>query len=192
VQEYNRAEAFLTNPQGLSWSELVPSDVVIVDVDGNKIEGTHNVEPTAFFIHGRIHKEKKNAACIMHTHMPFAMRFYNRVAYDSEYGGLALNSEEGDRICSKLAQADVLFMANHGVLICGESVASVFDDMYYLERACTVQVLAQSTGRPLRRVPEAVALRTARQFEAERQQSRMHLEALKKTLERLSPGWSEL
>jgi ribulose-5-phosphate 4-epimerase/fuculose-1-phosphate aldolase len=210
VQEYNGAEAFLINPQGVSWSELVPSDLVIVDVDGNKIEGTHNVEPTAFFIHGRIHKEKKNAACIMHTHMPFAtsltllqdgelewvsqnsLRFYNRVAYDSEYGGLALDSEEGDRICSKLAQADVLFMANHGVLICGESVASVFDDMYYLERACTVQVLAQSTGRPLRRVPEAVALRTARQFEAERQQSRMHLEALKKTLERLSPGWSEL
>jgi ribulose-5-phosphate 4-epimerase/fuculose-1-phosphate aldolase len=121
-----------------------------------------------------------------------ALRFYNRVAYDSDYGGLALDAKEGDRICSKLVDADLLFMANHGVLICGESVANVFDDMYYLERACTVQILAQSTGQPFRYVPEDVALRTARQFQAERQQSAMHLEALKKTLERISPGWSTL
>jgi ribulose-5-phosphate 4-epimerase/fuculose-1-phosphate aldolase len=62
-------------------------------------------------------------------------------------------------------------MVNHGVLICGESVANVFDGMYYLERACTAQVLAQSTGQPLRYVPEDVALRTAQQFQTERQQS---------------------
>ena len=210
LPDYDGVEAFLINPPGIHWTDIVPSDLVTVDLSGNKLEGTHDVEPAAFFIHGRIHKAKPNAVCIMRTHMPFAtsltllrdgklewvsqnaLRFYNRVAYDSDHGGLALDPKEGDRICSKLVNADLLFMANHGVLICGESVANVFDGMYYLERACTVQVLAQSTGQPFRYVPEDVALRTAQQFQAERQQSAMHLEALKKTLERISLGWSTL
>ncbi|MEO6911585.1 MAG: aldolase [Edaphobacter sp.] len=202
------AEVFLINPQGIHWSDISPSDIVTVDVDGNKLDGRCDVEPTAFFIHGRIHRAKKNARCIMHTHMPYAtaltlledghlewvsqnsLRYYDRVAYDTEYGGLALDSQEGDRICGKLANADILFMANHGVAICAETIANAFDDLYYLERACTVQVLAQSTGKPLRFISPEVAARTARQFEQERQQSSLHFEALKRNLDRVSPGWS--
>jgi ribulose-5-phosphate 4-epimerase/fuculose-1-phosphate aldolase len=200
-------DAFLINPQGLLWSEILPSDLVMVDVHGAKLQGKHNVEPTAFFIHGRIHKAKANARCIMHTHMPYAtaltllddgrlewvsqnsLRFYNRVAYDSQYRGLALDDAEGDRICGKLADADVLFMANHGVLVCAESAAYAFDDLYYLERACMVQVLAQSTGRPLRYVSAEVAALTSRQFDGERQQSTLHFEALKRSLSAREPGW---
>jgi ribulose-5-phosphate 4-epimerase/fuculose-1-phosphate aldolase len=202
------AEAFLINPQGLHWTEITPSDLVTVDVNGQKLDGKHDVEPTAFFIHGRIHNAKKTARCVLHTHMPYAtaltlledgelewvsqnaLRFYGRIAYDTEYGGLALDLEEGDRICSKLAQADVLFMANHGVLLCGDTVANVFDDLYYLERACTVQVLAQSTGKKLRQIPEAIARSTSEQFAHERQQSKLHFDALKRVLDRMSPGWS--
>jgi ribulose-5-phosphate 4-epimerase/fuculose-1-phosphate aldolase len=204
------AEAFLINPQGVHWSDVVPSDIVTVDVHGNKLDGHRNVEPTAFFIHGCVHKAKKNARCIMHTHMPYAtaltlledghlewasqnsLRYYGRVAYDAEYGGLALDDKEGDRITSKLVDADILFMTNHGVLLCGETIANVFDDLYYLERACTVQVLAQSTGKKLRLIPDHVAAQTARQFEQERQQSYMHFDALKLHLDRISPGWSTL
>jgi ribulose-5-phosphate 4-epimerase/fuculose-1-phosphate aldolase len=200
-------EAFLINPQGLQWSEILPSDMVMVDVNGNKLQGKHSVEPTAFFIHGRIHKAKANARCIMHTHMPYAtaltlledgrlewvsqnsLRFYDRVAYDSEYRGLALDDSEGDRICGKLADADVLFMANHGVLICAETAAYAFDDLYYLERACMVQVLAQSTGKALRRVSSEVASLTTRQFAGERQQSTLHFEALKKSLSKKDSNW---
>jgi ribulose-5-phosphate 4-epimerase/fuculose-1-phosphate aldolase len=203
------AEAFLINPQGLHWSEITPSDLVTLDVNGQKLDGKHDVEPTAFFIHGCIHRAKKKAQCILHTHMPYAtaltllakgelewvsqnaLRFYGRIPYDAEYGGLALDSGEGDRICSKLAQADVLFMANHGVLLCGDTVANVFDDLYYLERACTVQVLAQSTGKKLRRIPEAIARSTAEQLLREWQQSTLHFDALKRMLDRISPGWSD-
>src|SRR3954447_14366442 len=66
------SDAFLINPQGLQWSEILPSDLVMVDVHGAKLQGKHSVEPTAFFIHGRIHKAKASARCIMHTHMPYA------------------------------------------------------------------------------------------------------------------------
>jgi ribulose-5-phosphate 4-epimerase/fuculose-1-phosphate aldolase len=203
-------EAFLINPQGVHWSDVVPSDIVIVDLHGNKLDGHRNVEPTAFFIHGCVHQAKTNARCIMHTHMPYAtaltlledgrlewasqnsLRYYGRTAYDSVYNGLALDPDEGNRITSKLVDADILFMANHGVLICGESVANVFDDLYYLERACTAQVLAQSTGRKLRLISDKVARETAQQFEQERQQSTLHFEAMKLHLDRISPGWSAL
>jgi len=202
-------DAFLLNPQGVHWLDVVPADIVTVDGNGNKVDGHRDVEPTAFFIHGCIHKAKKRARCVMHTHMPYAtaltlledgelewvsqnsLRYYGRVAYDTEYGGLALDEMEGDRIVSKLADADVMFMANHGVLLCGETVANVFDDLYYLERACMVQVLAQSTGKPLRRIQDSVARMTAKQFEQERQQSAMHFEAMKLRLERMSPGWAD-
>ena len=201
------SDAFLINPQGLLWSEILPSDLVLVDVNGQKLQGKHNVEPTAFFIHGRIHKAKVRARCIMHTHMPYAtaltlleddhlewvsqnsLRFYDRVAYDREYRGLALDDTEGDRICGQLSNADVLFMANHGVLVCAESVAYAFDDLYYLERACLVQILAQSTGKPLRSIPADVAALTARQMMEERQQSTLHFEALKRSLNRRDAKW---
>jgi ribulose-5-phosphate 4-epimerase/fuculose-1-phosphate aldolase len=200
-------DAFLINPQGFLWSEILPADLVLVDVDGKKLQGKHDIEPTAFFIHGRIHRAKTSARCIMHTHMPYAtaltllddgrldwmsqnsLRFYDRVAYDPQYRGLALDDAEGDRICSQLAGADILFMANHGVLVCAESVAYAFDDLYYLERACIVQVLAQSTGKSLRNISADVAALTARQFSGERQQSTLHFEASKTSLIVREPRW---
>lgn len=113
------------------------------------------------------------------------------MAYDGEYNGLALDDAEGDRLCSKLAAADVIFLANHGVIVCGESVAAAFDDLYYLERACMVQLLAESTGRPLRTIPAEVASKAAQQIAGEKQQAVMHFEALKRILNQKEPGWSD-
>jgi ribulose-5-phosphate 4-epimerase/fuculose-1-phosphate aldolase len=77
------------------------------------------------------------------------------------------------------------------VMVCGDTIANVFDDLYYLERAAMVQVLAQSTGRALRLIPEDIAARTAAQHAQERQQSVLHLEALKRRLDQTDPGWSQ-
>jgi len=203
-------DRFLINPQGLHWSEITPADILLIDGKGQVIEGRHTVEPTAFFIHARIHGSKRAPACVLHTHMPFAtsltlleggrleaasqnaLRFYGRVAYDEEYNGLVLDDAEGDRIASRMNGADVLFLANHGVIVCGDNVAWAFDDLYYLERACMVQVLAQGTGKHLKRLSHGVASATAKQMHAERQQSDLHLAALKRLLDRDEPGWSKL
>ena len=71
-------------------------------------------------------------------------------------------------------------------------MAYAFDDLYYLERCCMVQVLAKSTGGKLKRVPEKTVAEVARQIESERQQSVLHFEALKRLLDRNEPGWSRL
>ena len=198
---------FLINPQGLHWSEVTASDLVVVDAHGRKLSGRHSVEPTAFFIHGAIHRGKPAAHCVLHTHMPYAtaltviergrvewvsqnaLKFYGRIAYDENYNGLALDEDEGDRMCAQLATADILFLANHGVIVTGTRIASAFDDLYYLERACMLQVLAMGTGRALRAVPDAIAAKTGRQMAEESAQAGFHFEALKRLLDRDEPGW---
>ena len=198
---------FLINPQGLHWSEVTTADLVVVDAQGRKVSGRHNVEPTAFFIHGSIHRGKPSAKCVLHTHMPYAtaltvihggrlewasqnsLKFYDRVAYDDNYNGLALDDAEGSRMCAQLGDADVLFLANHGIIVTGRDMASAFDDLYYLERACMLQVMAMGTGEPLRMVSESVAMKTGRQMAEESQQAALHFAALKRLLDRDEPGW---
>jgi len=201
---------FLINPQGLHWSEVTPADLVMVDAQGNKVAGRHEVEPTAFFIHGAAHRSKPGAKCVLHTHMPYAtsltvvqggrleaasqvaLKFHGRTAYDEAYNGLALDAAEGARIVAGLKNADVLFLANHGVIVTGPSVDLAFDDLYYLERACMLQVLGLGSGRPLRIVPEEIARQTAAQMMGDDTQARLHFTALKRLLDRDEPGWSKL
>jgi len=200
-------DRFLINPQGFHWSEITPGDLVVVDEAGKVLAGKHHVEPTAFFIHSRVHLRCRKKV-VLHTHMPFAtslviveggrleiganqnaMRFFGRVAYDEGYGGVALSDNEGDRLSAALGGAEIMFMAHHGVLVCGDRMDYAFDDLYYLERSCMVQVLAQSTGRPLRNQPDEVCAQVAKQIGGERQQSELHFEALKRLLDRDEPGW---
>jgi ribulose-5-phosphate 4-epimerase/fuculose-1-phosphate aldolase len=203
-------DRFLINPQGLHWSEITAGDLLVVAADGQVVEGRHALEPTAFHIHAAIHRALPDAACVMHTHMPYAtaltvledarlewisqnaLRFHGRVAYEDAYNGLALDTQEGARLAAKLHAADVLFLANHGVIVRGPSVAQAFDDLYYLERACMLQVTAQATGKRLRIVPPEVAAHTARQMAGESQQALLHLRALARILDRESPEWRQM
>lgn len=189
---------FLLNPRGLLWSEVQAEDIVMVDAGGAKLAGRHEVEPTAMFIHGAIHRIA-GKACVLHTHMPYAtaltctsdraldtalsqnaMRFHGRIAVDAQYNGLALGPAEGERIAHAMAGADIAFLGNHGVVVCGQRMDYAYDDLYYLERACMVQVLAASTGRQLVPVDAALAQRVSDQALGERLQSELFFEALRR------------
>ena len=206
------ADRYLINPQGMHWSEVTAGDILLIDGSGRVIEGRHAIEPTAFFIHSHIHKANAHARCVLHTHMPFAtaltlleggrlewcnqnaLRFWNRVAYDDQYNGVALDDAEGRRIAAGLNGRDVMFMASHGVTVVGASIAWTFDDLYYLERACMHQVLAVqgAGGKPLRRIPDALCERVAAQIAGERQQSDLFFESIKRMLDRDEAGWRAL
>jgi ribulose-5-phosphate 4-epimerase/fuculose-1-phosphate aldolase len=191
---------FLINPRGLMWQEVQAADIVMIDRQGQVLAGRHAVEPTAMFIHAAIHR-LCNQACVLHTHMPHAtaltltrdralntclsqnaMRFHGRIAVDAHYNGLALDVAEGERIARAMQQADVVFLGNHGVVVCGPRIDHAYDDLYYLERACQQQVLAQSTGVPLSPVPAAMAERVMRQTLGERLQAELFFEALRRRL----------
>ncbi|AVS88689.1 hypothetical protein C8238_10965 [Paracidovorax avenae] len=191
---------FLLNPRGLMWSEVFEDDIVLVDTQGAVLAGRHPVEPTAMFIHAALHQLGRHA-CVLHTHMPFAtalaltecggldttlsqnaIRFHGRVAIDRHYNGLALDASEGRRIAAAMGGCDVGFLGNHGVVVCGARIDHAYDDLYYLERACQAEVLARSTGSPLRPVAPSLAAEVARQTLGERLQSELFFEALRRTL----------
>jgi ribulose-5-phosphate 4-epimerase/fuculose-1-phosphate aldolase len=191
---------FLINPRGLHWSEIGAEDIVLVDEHGTVLQGRHRVEPTAMFIHAAAHRITGQAV-VLHTHMPYAtaltmttdraldtcasqgaMRFHGRVGIDTGYNGLALDWAEGERIARSMQGKDVAFLANHGVIVCGATIAHAYDDLYYLERVCMHQVLAMSTGRPLARVDEGLSAHVAKQIQGEREQSDLYFEALRRML----------
>lgn len=200
-------ERFLINPWGWHWSEITASSLVMCDRDGKKLEGAGEVEPTAMFIHARVHQKAPQARCVLHTHMPHALalcmieegrlamteqnalRFHDRIAYDDDYNGLALSNDEGDRIARALGNRSIAFLASHGVVVVGPSVAEAFDDLYYLERACKAQVLARSTGGRLRTVKPAIVEKTAQEIASEKAQCYRHFEALKRILDREEPDY---
>ena len=191
---------FLLNPRGLLWSEVQADDIVMVDAHGERLAGRHAIEPTAMFIHGAIHRLCRQA-CVLHTHMPHAtaltlttdrrldtalsqsaMRFHGRIAADEHYNGLALDITEGERIARAMQGADVAFLGNHGVVVCGARIDHAYDDLYYLERASQLQVLAASTGRDRLPVAADMARRVCEQTLGDRTQSELFFEALRRSV----------
>lgn len=203
-----RGERFLINPYGWHWSEITASSLVLCDSEGNVLEGENEVEDSAFFIHSRVHRAAPHAICILHTHMPYttaltlledgrlemceqnALMFDERIAYDDEYSGLALDAGEGDRLAAKLGNRSVMMMASHGVLVTGLSVAEAFNDLYYLERASKFQILARSTGGKLRTIAKEVRELCRQQFVSEREKvADRHFGALRRMLDVEEPNY---
>ena len=203
-----QGDRFLINPYGWHWSEITASSLVLADDKGNVLEGSNAIEDSAFFIHSRVHIEVPSARVVLHNHMPYttaltlledghlemceqnALQFDGRIAYDDEYNGLALDSNEGDRIANKMGEDSILFIACHGVIVTGESVARAFTDLYYLERASMFQVLARSTGSNLRQISDSVREATRGQMDKELPLiGERHFSALRRILDREEPDY---
>jgi ribulose-5-phosphate 4-epimerase/fuculose-1-phosphate aldolase len=207
-------DRYLQIPLGLHWSEVTASCLMEISYDGRLLSGTGDIEQSAFCIHAPIHRMIPSAACVLHTHMPFAsaltrldeprieaigqteIAFLDCVAYDEKYTGLAVDPAEGERLAEVLGPKKVLFMANHGVLVVGETVAEAYDRLYYLERACQVQLYAMWTHRKLKHVPEAIVEHTLCQYAASptyqgKPACEHHFAALKRLLDRREPDYSD-
>lgn len=199
---------FLINPRRLHWSEVTASGLLLVDDNGALIEGDEPPEASAFYIHWRLHKAAPQAKCVLHTHMPYAtaltmledptllplsqtsLMFHNEVSYDTAFNGLAGHREEGDRIATALGNRSTLFLANHGVIVTGGTVPLAWNRLYYLERAAMHQVMALSTGKPLRVLPEDMAGKTRQQLnEDEADMAENHFRSVHRILERECPEY---
>lgn len=170
-------DLFLVNPYGYAFPEVTAQNLLVCDFAGIVVDGDGEPEATAFYIHARLHKQLPRVKIAFHTHMPHAtalcllqgppllwlgqtaLKFYGRTAVDEDYNGLALDASEGDRIASVMGDADILFLKNHGVIVAAPTIAEAWDDLYYLERAAQVQLLAMATQRELKPVPHAIAQR---------------------------------
>jgi ribulose-5-phosphate 4-epimerase/fuculose-1-phosphate aldolase len=194
---------FLMNPNQVHFSRIKASDLLFLDANDPKtLEGPDAPDPTAWGLHGSIHRRCPHARCAMHVHSIFATvlasladstlppidkntaTFYDRYVIDDHFGGLAFE-EEGERCAAALSdpKKKVMIMGNHGVMVIGDTVAEVFNRLYYFERAAETYIRALQTGQPLRVLSHEIAEKTARELEEYPEQDTRHLAELKAILD---------
>ena len=194
---------FLMNPNQMHFSRIKASDMIVVDAnDPDTLSGPNAPDPTAWGLHGGIHRHCPHARCAMHVHSIHATvlasladsrlppidqncaTFYNRYVIDDGYGGLAFE-EEGERCAALLTdpKKKVMIMGNHGIMIIGATVADTFNRLYYFERAAETYIRALQTGQPLRVLPDDIAEKTAQELEDYPEQDERHLSELKAILD---------
>lgn len=174
---------FLLNPYGMMFDEVTASNLVKIDLQGNKVtDSSYLINPAGFTIHSAVHEAREDALCVMHLHtrngiavsaqkdglLPLsqqAMFALGSLAYH-DYEGLALDEEEKPRLVADLGNKKYLVLRNHGLLTVGRTVAEAFLGMFMLERACEIQILAQSGGGELLPIPKEIIGRVASQMDA--------------------------
>ncbi len=193
---------FLMNPNQMHFARIKASDMLLIDAnDPDTLKGPNAPDPTAWGLHGAIHRHCPRARCAMHVHSIHATvlasladsrllpidqntaTFFNRYVIDDQYGGLAFE-EEGER-CAQLfsdPKHNVMIMGNHGVMVIGDTVADTFNRMYYFERSAETYIRALQTGQPLRILSDEVAEKTAQELEEYPEQADKHLNELKEIL----------
>jgi ribulose-5-phosphate 4-epimerase/fuculose-1-phosphate aldolase len=201
---------FLINPRGKHFSRMRASDLLLLDTeDASTLDGPNAPDPTAWYIHSRVHANCPQARCIMHLHPRYAtalaslkdslmlpidqntMRFFGKLSIDEGFGGMGLSDDEGNRLASLLGDNNVLLMGNHGVLVAADTVAMALDEMYYFERACETLMIAYASGKELRVVSDNVATVTQRQWAEYGQLAIDHLAEVRAILDEEEPHYRD-
>lgn len=201
---------FLINPNGRHFSRIKASDLLELDAgDPETMNRPDAPDPTAWGLHGSIHRALPHARCLMHVHSIHATvlasladsrlpaidqntaMFFDRQVVDEHYGGMAFE-EEGARCAHLLAdpKISVMIMGNHGVLVVGRTVAETFNRLYYFERAAETYIRALQTGKALRVLPDAVAEKTAQEWETYPAFATLHLREMKAILDEEGSDYS--
>jgi ribulose-5-phosphate 4-epimerase/fuculose-1-phosphate aldolase len=173
-------QQFLINPRWQRFEAIRASDLLLVDARDDQVMTRPNApDPSAWSIHRALHATHPSARVVLHVHPPYSTalacledptiypidqntaRYFRRFAIDDNYGGIADDPAEGQRIASVLGTHRTMLLGNHGVLVVAPTVAEAYDDLYYLERACRTLILAYSSGRPLRILPDEIAEKVA-------------------------------
>jgi len=201
---------FLMNPKWRHFSTIKASDLLLLDVnDDSVMDGPDAPDPSAWCIHGTIHRTQPNARVLLHCHPKYATalatlkdptmlpidqntaRFYGKVAVDLGFGGIADEAEEGLRIARALGNHSTMLMGNHGVTTTSQTVAEAFEDLYFFERAAETLMLAYASGQPLNVLSDDLAAKTAEDWVAYKESGIAHFEQLKDMLDRTDPSYRD-
>ncbi len=194
---------FLMNPNQMHFSRIRASDLLLLDAnDPETLDRPGAPDPTAWGLHGSVHRGCPHHRCLMHVHSIYSTglacladstlppidqntaTFFNRYVVDENFGGLAFD-EEGARCAAALQdpKKKVMIMGNHGVLVMGDSVADTFNRLYYFERAAETYIRALQCNVPLRVLSDEIAEKTAQELEDYPGQAERHLAELKAILD---------
>jgi ribulose-5-phosphate 4-epimerase/fuculose-1-phosphate aldolase len=201
---------FLINPFGLRYDEVTASNLVKIDLDGNKVDGSpHRVNPAGFVLHSTIHAGVDDAHCVMHTHTTagsavacsaaglswdnfYSAQLHDRVAYH-DFEGITVHADEGPRVLRSIGGRPAVILRNHGLLSWGRSIPAAFAVLWTLQRACEIQVAGAALG-PTVPVSEAVrrkASADALQFDPRYGGGQDVFDALVRQVDRVDPSYRD-
>lgn len=200
---------FLINPFGLMFDEVCASDLIVVDLQGKVISGNSPYNPAGFTIHSAVHLAREDAHCVIHTHtlagmavaaseqglLPLnqiSLEYYNRVGYH-DYEGVAFNLDERSRLQTSLGNNSALILRSHGLLSVGATVADAFQIMYYLNRACEIQLTASQLAilGQVRQVEPALCQHVSQQFQSVEHERQIVWQAWLRKLDRIDPSYKD-
>ena len=200
---------FLINPYGLHYSEVTASNLVKVDLEGNVIGSTlFPVNRAGIVIHTAIHAARPDVHCIAHTHTTAGMavacsqeglrtdNFYsallnNHIAYHA-FEGITVMEDEKKRLVSNLGDKSLMILENHGLLSTGRSIAEAFVNLWGMQRACEIQTLADSTGRPSIQINDAILAKSEHLAAIQSMgepAGRLEFEAFTRLIEKIDPTY---
>jgi ribulose-5-phosphate 4-epimerase/fuculose-1-phosphate aldolase len=200
---------FLINPYGMMFDEITASSLVKIDLRARKVvESAYDINPAGFTIHSAVHEARHDAHCVAHLHttagtavsaqkdglLPISQQSLfplSALSYH-DYEGVALNPEEKPRLVADLGEANFMILRNHGLLTCGETVAEAFVNMFILQRSCEVQVMAQSGGKELIRIPQPIlaGIQAMSKSVTRGTGAKLAWPGLLRKLERVNPGYA--
>ena len=175
ARDPEKLDHFWVNPFGMYFGQIRASDLILVNHEGEVVEGDRPVNSAAFAIHSQVHAARPDAVGAAHSHSMHgkawsslgrlldpltqdACAFYEDHALFDDYTGVVLDLEEGRRIASTLGDKKAIILRNHGLLTVGRSVEEAAWWFITLERTCQAQLLAQAAGKPVLINPESARL----------------------------------
>jgi ribulose-5-phosphate 4-epimerase/fuculose-1-phosphate aldolase len=200
---------FLVNPYGLHYREVTASNLVKVDFEGNIVGPSEwPINPAGFIIHSAIHAARPDVVCIAHTHTEegvavacrqgglksdnlYAAICHGRIAYH-DFEGITVRGEERARLVKALGDKNLLILRHHGLLACGGSVPATFQNLWILQRACELQVVAHAGGEAVAPLSEEVCHASAEALTVMHAHSgygELEFAAMVRQVDRLDPSW---
>ncbi len=199
---------FLINPFGLHYSEVTASNLLKIDLQGNKLDDNPwPVNPAGFTVHAAIHDGMPDAHCVMHTHTTagvavactqggmaqnnfYSAQLHGMVAYH-DFEGITIHADEAPRLLRNIGDKPLVILRNHGLLAWGTTLPLTFVRLWTLQRACEIQVMQAALG-PAVAVPEAVAAKTTHdsfQFDAKFGAGQDVFDALVRQVDRIDASY---
>lgn len=210
VKVPDEEDAFLINPYGLHFSEVKASNLVKIDIDGNKLDDNpYPVNLAGFVQHSVFHRHLPDAHCIAHTHTTagmavaslegglqpvnfYAANWIGQIAYH-DFEGVTVRSEEGTRLIEHLGDKRAMLLRNHGILVMGRTVPEAFLKHWSLQRACEIQLATLQAGTPLTISPEVLAVhqRDLSKVQIPGGAGKADFEAMVRRVDKIDPSWRE-
>jgi ribulose-5-phosphate 4-epimerase/fuculose-1-phosphate aldolase len=201
---------FLINPYGMMFEEMTASSLIRIDVEGNKLSSRdYEVNQAGFTIHSAVHMARPDASFVIHLHTPngiavscqedgllpinqTALSVYSEITYH-DYEGIALDLDERGRLIKDLGNSNAMLLRNHGTLACGPNAGGVWQKIYRLERACDIQIKAQSTAGSLSPIAQNILeqRRAGSTTESLRRRGEFVWPAMIRRLDRIDPGYKD-